>query len=55
MTDEDDHKPKKPGRLTNPDELEIDEVIRIMGTTPPPPKRQDAKKKAKAKTPQTNT
>jgi hypothetical protein len=36
-----------PGRLVNLDELEIDDVIRIMGETPPPPKRQDAKKKRK--------
>jgi hypothetical protein len=39
--------PSRPDRLRNPDELEIDDVIRIMGETPPPPKRQDAKKKRK--------
>jgi hypothetical protein len=48
MTDDENgqKKSRKPGRLENPDELEIDEVIRLMGTTPPPPKRQDAKEKA---------
>ncbi|HZT95555.1 MAG TPA: hypothetical protein VFB34_01835 [Chloroflexota bacterium] len=32
-----------PITVENPDELEIDEVIRIMGRTPPPPERQEQK------------
>lgn len=35
--------------VENPDELEVDELVRIMGRTPPPPQRQERKAKRRPK------